>query len=68
MFQEYRDWEKAFQKHTADENANIDTNKLWHNLKDHVPAKNKQNRWLPFFVDHKPIVVSPYRIDVDAKP
>ncbi|MBP6396819.1 MAG: hypothetical protein KA340_02985 [Saprospiraceae bacterium] len=50
MFQEYRDWEKAFQKHTADENANIDTNKLWHNLKDHVPAKNKQNRWLPFLL------------------
>ncbi|MBK7222795.1 MAG: hypothetical protein IPH94_16235 [Saprospiraceae bacterium] len=50
MYQEYRDWEKAFQKQTADENANIDTNKLWDQLKVHVPAKSKQNRWLPFLL------------------
>ena len=50
MYQEYRDWEKAFQKQTAGESANIDTNKLWQHLKSHVPENRKQNRWLPFLL------------------
>lgn len=48
MFQEYRDWERAFQKQTANERAKINTARLWSDLKPHIPVARKKNRWLPF--------------------
>ena len=47
MYQEYHDWEKSFKNEAANGNAKIDAEKLWTNVKPHIPTLQKKRGWMP---------------------
>lgn len=47
MYQEYHDWEKSFKNEAANGNAKIDAEKVWTNVKPHIPTMQKKRGWMP---------------------